>query len=319
MKHPAPVQAVPVVPPPLELSGVTRRHGARTALAGVDLQVRGGEVHGLLGPNGAGKTTLLRIVLGLLRPHEGTVQLHGRSHDRDGVAALDGVAGFVDAPRAWPHLSARATLRALARLDGTPAPDAEARIARVLDGVGLTDRADEPSGRFSTGLQQRLGLAAALLREPDLLVLDEPTSGMDPASARATGEQLRELADAGSAVLVSSHLLADVQRWCDRVTVLREGRVVFTGSVEELRARAAVPEHRLQTTDDDLARALAPPGTATGHRDGGLRLRCSTAELDALVLALAARGVPVRGLATGLPELEDVFLALTAAPTTAQP
>ncbi len=296
---------------PLELTGVRRSHGDRLALAGVDLAVRPGEVHGLLGPNGAGKTTLLRIVLGLLRPDAGSVLLGGRSHAQ-GIAALDRVAGFVDVLRFWSYLSGRENLRMLARLDGQ---GAEARIdpalVRVeLSGPGSGERAEDKVAHYSTGMVQRLGVAAALLRDPRLLVLDEPANGLDPAGVRATAVLLRELADAGCAVLLSSHLLADVQRLCDRVTVLDAGRVLFTGRVAELRARAATPQHRLHTSDDVLADAMSPPGTSAG--DEGLVLRCGAAELDAYVLALAARGIAVRQLVTVLPSLEDVFLELTS-------
>ncbi len=303
----------PVMPPPLEVRGVSRHHGTRLALDGVDLTVLPGEVHGLLGPNGAGKTTLLRLVLGLLRPEEGTVLLHGRRHDDPGGRGLDGVAGFVDTPRSWPYLTGRQTLRLLARLDDDPA--AAGRVEPVLERVGLGERAGDRVAHYSTGMLQRLALAWSLLRDPRLLVLDEPTSGLDPAGVRDTGALLRQLASDGRAVLLSSHVLADVERLCDRVTVLREGRVLFAGRVEELRHRAAGPQHRLRTSDDAAAARLAPAvalvADAGRSADGGLVLRCTADELEVLVLALARQGVAVRQLVTETPSLEDVFLTLT--------
>src|SRR5579883_1669512 len=214
-----------------------------------------GSVHGLLGPNGAGKSTLLRILFGLVRPDAGTVLIHGRSHEHDGsVATLDGVAGFVDRPTFYPYLTARRTLELLADADGIPRGPV---IDEVLAVAGLTDAADRKVSGWSTGMRQRLGLACALLRRPRLLLLDEPTEGLDPTGARQLIELLRRIASDGVTVLLSSHDMAEVDATCDSATILRQGNVALEGSLDELRAAAPRGRHRLATSDDAAAVRLA--------------------------------------------------------------
>src|SRR5205085_5546332 len=193
--------------PPVELRGLVKRYGEILAVDHVDLTVERGDVFGYLGPNGAGKTTSLRMMLGLIRPTEGSVQLFGRNPLRDGAMALDGVAGFVEGPRFYPYLSGRRNLRLLADYDDG---DSRSRIDEVLELVELTDRAKDKVGGYSHGMRQRLGISAALLRSPRLLLLDEPTTGLDPAGMRDMRDLVRRLAAQGITVLLSSHLLTEV-------------------------------------------------------------------------------------------------------------
>ena len=296
---------------PVEVRGLVKRYGELTAVDGVDLTVEPGDVFGYLGPNGAGKTTSLRMMLGLIRPSAGTVRLFGRDPQLT-VAALEGVAGFVEAPRFYPYLTGRTNLELLAALDGD---GAAARIDEVLDIVELRDRAGDKVGGYSHGMRQRLGIAAALLRRPRLLLLDEPATGLDPAGMRDMRLLIRRLADDGMTVLLSSHLLAEVEEVCNRMAIVRRGRVVYEGSLDELR-RTAGAAYRLRTTDDERARAVcaAHPGVAEVEDDpaGGLRFH---ARSDDTVAALSARLVEAGALVLELSPrhatLEDLFFQLT--------
>jgi ABC-2 type transport system ATP-binding protein len=191
------------------VSGLTKRFETTCAVDGVDLVLGEGEVRGLLGPNGAGKTTLLRMLLGLVRADGGTIELFGRRLDGQDSLALDGVSGFVEEPSFYPYLSGRANLEVLSELDG---PDARGRIDEVLEQVELTGRAADRVGGYSSGMRQRLGIAAALMRAPRLLLLDEPTSALDPAGARFVIELVRTLSENGAAVLLSSHQIEELDR-----------------------------------------------------------------------------------------------------------
>ena len=266
-------------------------------------------MHGLLGPNGAGKTTLVRMLLGLVRPDAGSISLLGQPVVF-GQGLPRGVAGFADLPAFTPYLSGRRNLELLARLDGQR-PDRD-RISSSLDEVGLGDRADRHVGGYSTGMRQRLGLGAALLRSPQLLILDEPLTGLDAAGDREVRDLLRRLVTDGATVVVSSHDLDHVEESCDEVTIVNEGRVAFTGTLDALRAAAPDPRHRLHTTDDSAAAALlANRGLATDRMPGHLVVEASQQQLDETVLALAAQGVAVRELATISSSLESRFLDIT--------
>jgi len=291
-------------------SGLSKRFGPVVAVDRVDLRVEPGTVCGLLGPNGAGKTTLLRLLLGLVRPDAGRIEFFGR---RPAPApGLCGVAGFVEEPRFYPYLSARQTLQLFARLDGS---DPQGRIDELLDLVGLEQKAaDRRVGGYSTGMRQRLGLAVALLASPRLLLLDEPTTGLDPTGAREMRAVLARLAAEGVAVLLSSHDMDAVADICTTVTVLLSGRVVWDGTMDRLQAEAPAPEYRLETSDD--ARALAQSSSQPGvraHEDGagGLLVAAEREALDAFVLALGSEGIAVRRLAEVASSVEAMFLALT--------
>ncbi|MEA2255459.1 MAG: type transport system ATP-binding protein [Solirubrobacteraceae bacterium] len=297
--------------PPIEVRGLVKRYGELAAVDGVDLTVLPGDVFGYLGPNGAGKTTTLRMMLGLIRPTEGTVRLFGRD-PQAGVRALAGVAGFVESPRFYPYLNGRRNLELCAALDGD---GAAGRIDEVLDAVELRDRAKDRVGGYSHGMRQRLGIAAALLRRPRLLLLDEPATGLDPAGMRDMRLLVRRLADSGMTVLLSSHLLAEVEELCNRVAIVQRGRMAYEGPLEELR-RAAGIVYRLRTTDDDRARGVCAAQLGIDEvgpaATGGLAFRAQTERaVGELSLALAEAGVPVLELAPNRATLEELFFALT--------
>jgi ABC-2 type transport system ATP-binding protein len=297
---------------PVRARGLVKRYKEVLAVDHIDLDVREGDVYGFLGPNGAGKTTTLRMALGLIMPSEGSVELFGRDPMREGAAALEGVAGFVEAPRFYPYLSALKNLQLLAALDGA---DAKKRIEEVLDTVELSARAKHRVGGFSHGMRQRLGIAAALLRRPRLLMLDEPATGLDPAGMRDMRLLIRRLADEGITVLLSSHQLPEVQDLCDRVAIVDSGRVVYEGALSDLRRQGGAG-YRLHTTDDARALALArdQPGVesaATGEH--GIGFQAQEQDVAALTLALGRAGVGILALTPELATLEDLFFRLTEA------
>jgi ABC-2 type transport system ATP-binding protein len=296
-------------PVALEVRGLVKRYGTLTAVAGVDLTVRPGDVYGYLGPNGAGKTTSLRMMLGLIRPTAGSVRLFGRD-PLVSVRALQGVAGFVEAPTFYPYLSARRNLELLAAFDGG---EATRRIPQVLDTVELSDRAGDRVGGFSHGMRQRLGIAAALLREPSLLLLDEPATGLDPAGMRDMRRLIRRLADGGMTVVLSSHLLAEVEELCNRVAIIRTGSIVYEGEIAALK-RGAGTVYRLSSTDDE--RALEICRRAAGIREvrrehGRLTFLADEQAAAQLSQELVQGGALIRELAPQTVTLEDLFFSLT--------
>ncbi|MEU6317757.1 ABC transporter ATP-binding protein [Streptomyces sp. NPDC047009] len=298
--------------------GITKAFGDVVALDGVDLDVTQGQIHGLVGPNGAGKTTLLGLLLGLAVADSGRLEILGTPVGR-ALSAPDGVAGFVDGPGLYPSLTARQNLAALAALQGRDARTAG--IEDVLAEVGLSDVADDRARGFSLGMRQRLGLAAALLTKPRLLVLDEPSNGLDPAGKKHVHGVLTRLAKEGTSVVLSSHRMDDVEALCSEVTLVATGRVVFSGPLGKLAAENRELDYRLVTSDAQAARGLAEQ-TAGIHvvadADAGARrdiealvVRALVPALDELVVALVQGGVAVRELAPVVSPLEAAFLALT--------
>jgi ABC-2 type transport system ATP-binding protein len=297
----------------VEARGLVKTYGDITAVDHVDLTVESGDVYGYLGPNGAGKTTSLRMLLGLIRPSGGSARLFGRDPMIDGVRALEGVAGFVEAPRFYPYLSGRKNLELVAALDGD---GARGRIDAALDAVDLAGRAKDRVGGYSHGMRQRLGIAGALIRRPRLLLLDEPATGLDPAGMRDMRALIRDLAASGITVLLSSHLMNEVEELCNRVAIIRSGRIVYEGRLDELRATAA-GTYALRTSDDELAEQIC-----AGHQGihdlraspEGLRMRGDERAIEALSLELAAAGVALRALVPDAASLEERFFALTEDP-----
>jgi len=293
---------------PRRARGLVKRCGRITAVAHVDRTVRAGDVYGYLGPNGAGKTTSLRMLLGLIRPDEGSATLFGRDPLLEGARALDGVAGFVEAPRFYPYLTGRRNLELVAALDGG---GAAGRIDAVLDTVDLADRARDRVGGYSHGMRQRLGIAGALLRDPRLLLLDEPTTGLDPAGMRDMRALIRRLADQGITVLLSSHLMGEVEELCDRVAIVSDGRVVHEGALEELIASTA-GRYELRTTDDGLAAEIAGPRVAGLQLGaGGVTFSADERAVAELSLALADAGVGIVALVPRTATLEELFFRMT--------
>jgi ABC-2 type transport system ATP-binding protein len=296
--------------PPVKARGLVKRYSEVLAVDHIDLNVNVGDVYGFLGPNGAGKTTTLRMALGLIMPTEGTVELFGRDPLREGARALEGVAGFVEAPRFYPYLSARKNLELLAALDGDGANE---RVDEVLEIVELAPRAAHRVGGYSHGMRQRLGIAAALLRRPRLLILDEPATGLDPAGMRDMRALIRRLADEGITVLLSSHQLPEVQELCDRVAIVDRGRVVYEGALADLRRQGGAG-YRLRTTDDTRALevALTQGGIEhPGNGEHGLGFQAEERNVGALSLALAQAGIGILALTPELATLEDLFFRLT--------
>lgn len=293
------------------VNGLTKRFEHTVALDGVDFELRAGEVRGLLGPNGAGKTTLLRTLFGLIRPDAGSIWLLGRPCHTPGLAPLDEVAGFVEEPAFYPYLSGRANLTLLSKLDARPAAPP---IDEVLERVGLAHRGGDRVSGYSTGMRQRLGIAAALLRSPRLLLLDEPTSGLDPAGARAVAALVRDLAERDVAVLLSSHQIGELEKVCDAYTVLRDGHVVWDGSAAELQAQAPASAYALATSDDERAFEIAEaaPGIRAGRSPRGeLAVGVRRGCLDPFVLALGDARISLRRLELLVTPLESMFFSLT--------
>jgi len=307
--------------------GLVKTFGDVIALDGVDLDVSAGQIHGLVGPNGAGKTTLLGLLLGLAVANGGTLDIFGTPVGR-ALAVPAGVAGFVDGPGLYPTLTARQNLAALASLR-SEADGRSADVDALLDRVGLREVAGDPVRGFSLGMRQRLGLAAALLGEPRLLVLDEPANGLDPAGKRQVHRVLTDLADAGATVVLSSHRMDDLAALCDEVTLLSAGRVVFSGPVRKLAAETGELDYRLITSEPEDARRVAdgiPALSEVAGRksllqgdDQALVVRGPEASLDDLVVRLVGAGIAIRELGPVVPPLEAAFLALTGADSDAAP
>jgi ABC-2 type transport system ATP-binding protein len=297
-------------PPPIEVRGLVKRYGELTAVAGVDITVQTGDVYGYLGPNGAGKTTSLRMMLGLITPTEGSAKLFGRDPNVT-VDALDGVAGFVEAPAFYPYMTARRNLELMAAFDGHGAPD---RVDWALDTVELTHRARDKVGGYSHGMRQRLGIAAALLRDPRLLLLDEPATGLDPGGMRDMRALIRRLAEEGMTVMLSSHLLAEVEELCNRVAIVRKGKIVYEGLISELK-RGAGTTYTLSSTDDRTAYEVcrAQPGITDLRIDehGRIAFTADESSVADLSQALIEAGALIKALAPTTVTLEDLFFSLT--------
>jgi ABC-type multidrug transport system ATPase subunit len=293
----------------LETHGLTKRYGQIVAVDDLTMRVRRGEVYGFLGPNGAGKTTTLRMLLGLVRSTSGRATVLDA---RPGSSsALRRTGALVEAPGLYPSLSGRDNLRVLARHAGAP----RQRIQTVLEQVGLADRAGDRFATYSQGMKQRLGVAAALLKDPELLLLDEPTTGLDPGGMAEMRGFIRALGREGRTVLLSSHLMAEVEQVCDRVGVLSKGTLVREGTVDELRGR----DHSLWVRAEPLARAAEllealPEVQGVAAVDGALRITADPQAAPAVNRALVAAGLAVSELRPERASLEEVFLQLTRQP-----
>jgi ABC-2 type transport system ATP-binding protein len=292
--------------------GLVKRYGEITAVDNVDLTVPPGAVYGLLGPNGAGKTTFMRILFGLIRADEGRIELFGRTELAGRVEALEDVAGFVETPRFYPYLSGRANLEVLATLDRRAG--AADRIAELLEQVELSERAASKVREYSYGMVQRLGVAASLMRSPRLLVLDEPTNGLDPAGIRDMRALIKRLASTGITILLSSHNMLEVEEVCDHVAIMRRGRLAFDGPMTELRALAQDVEYRLVTGDD--ARAAEVCRRAGGVANvrtaaDGIRFDSRPEPVERLTARLGEMGIGIRQLELPITALETLFFRLT--------
>lgn len=289
----------------VETRDLTKRYQRVTAVDRISLTVRRGEVYGFLGPNGAGKTTTLRMLLGLIRPTSGEVVVLGRGPGDS--EALARIGSMIEGPAFYPFLSGRNNLEVVARYAGVPA----GRIDAALETVDLTARGGDAFSAYSLGMKQRLGVAAALVKEPELVVLDEPTNGLDPAGMRDMRSLIRRLGDSGRTVILSSHMLGEVQQVCDRVGVIDAGRMVLESSVEDLRGDGelvirAVPGGVVRTT-----LAALPYVQAVRSMEDEYRVRVDEPLTGDVARALVLAGVEIRELRRVDRQLEDVFFELT--------
>jgi ABC-2 type transport system ATP-binding protein len=300
----------------IETSGLTKRFGARAAVEDVDLRVPRGSAYGYLGPNGAGKTTLIRMLLGLTDTTAGTMSLLGRPVPAERALALARVGAIVEEPRFHTYLTGRENLRIVA---AAREPAAHDRIDGALARAGLADRADERVKRYSQGMRQRLGVARALLADPELLILDEPTNGLDPAGIHEFRLMIRGFVAEGRTVLLSSHQLGEVERICDHAAIVDRGRVVAQGSIAELAERAE-QAILVATSDDEEARAIVSMHTAVAAIDldaEGLRVALlpdvdAGAAADDISRRLVEGGLAIRRFERPRASLEERFLEVTS-------
>lgn len=297
----------------LQVRGLTRRYGSRAAVRGLDLTVNVGDVYGFLGPNGAGKTTAMRAALGLIARDAGTVQFFGAA---DEVAGRRDVGAIIEVPAFHDWLSGRENLELSCAYAGIPAKDVASELARVLDRVGLAERANDRAGTYSLGMRQRLGIARALLGRPRMLMLDEPTNGLDPRGMREMRDLVRSLAlhDAIT-VFISSHLLAEVQAICNRVGIIHQGALVAEGTVDELLAEQRAHVVEIGSSDIEALKAAlegVPGVQLLGPGESG-RLRVQHGELPVaqIIRSLVERSVPLDAVVPIQRNLEDVFLEVT--------
>lgn len=293
----------------IETNGLTRRYGSLVAVDHLDLAVKQGSVYGFLGPNGAGKTTTIRMLLGLIRAQAGEVLLSGRALQAPGRVALERVGSLVEMPSLYGHLTGRENLEVTRRLLGA----SKAQINRVLQTVRLKDVADKRVSQYSLGMKQRLGLALTLLNEPELLILDEPTNGLDPAGIHEIRDLIRSFpAEYGITVFLSSHLLSEVEQIADTIGIIHQGKLMFQGPLADLHSQREpyleVGAHDSQTAREVLTSAgYTLLATSNGH----LRLDADVADPAHINHLLVTRGVGVHHLAVQQRSLEDIFLTLT--------
>ncbi len=294
--------------------GLTKRFGDQVAVAGIDLDVPRGAVYGFLGPNGSGKTTTIRMLLGLVRATEGGVEVLGADIPQQAARVLPRVGSLVEGPGFHAHLTGAANLRRLDAVDAAAdhATTAE-RVAAALARVGLTAAAGKRYRKYSLGMKQRLAIAAALLSPREILVLDEPTNGLDPQGTREIRSLIGELSATGATVFVSSHLLSEVEQVCSHVGIMNAGRLVAQGTVRELQAGRSTT---VRVTSDDpssAARVLTQLGLRNVSTSGAETTGVPTRDHDppGVVAALVAAGVPVSGFVVSTPTLEELFVDLT--------
>jgi ABC-2 type transport system ATP-binding protein len=291
----------------LQISGLSKHFGQVMAVQSISFSVQPGEILGFLGPNGAGKTTTIGMILGLIHPDAGEIRLFDEPVTVTDTHALKRVGALLGPPALLPYLSARRNLELIARLSDSLPPDA---IDQTLSLVGLSDAADRGAGHFSTGMKQRLGLAIALLHNPELLILDEPTNGMDPGGMHEMRQLLRGLAERGVTIFFSSHLLHEVEQTCDRVIVLNKGVIIAEGPFDTLLGDRQVVRVRVDSPVETAALLMTLPGASAVQPDGAwVSLRHpSGQDVNAF---LANHGIFASEIHAGRPDLETLFLELT--------
>ncbi len=285
----------------------SRRRGPHRALDGFDMVVPAGQVHGFLGPNGSGKTTTLRTLLGLVRAGEGRMSLFGRPVPQALPEVVGRVGAIVESPQFFPNFSGRRTLTLLARTGGVPLR----RVDEVLEIVGLADRAGDRVKGYSLGMKQRLAVASALLKSPDLLILDEPANGLDPAGIREMRDLMRGLVAGGATVLLSSHILSEIQLICDSVTIISRGRRVAAGPVADVLAAQDKGEFRVRVGDAQRAATVLGEAGATVRAADDHLMVSAVKDPAWITETLGGHGLWISELTPVAPDLETVFLQLT--------
>ncbi|MFN2525508.1 MAG: ABC transporter ATP-binding protein [Actinomycetota bacterium] len=300
----------------IEIEGLRKeyrsRRGRTVAVDGLDLVIESGGVFGFLGPNGSGKTTTMRCLLGLARPTAGRCRILGKDSGTELSEVITRVGSIIEGPALFPSFSARRNLSLLARLDGLTAAD----VDRVLEQVALKERERDLVKNYSLGMRQRLAIAAALLKDPEVLILDEPANGLDPAGIREVRQLLRRLGDEGRTVFVSSHILAEVQQTCDFVAILAKGRCVASGPVSDVLSNGFSRAVSVSFDDPEQLAAAAPALIAVGYAvtsgDDHLRIDAAPEEGSRIARTLADEGLYPRELRPETVDLETVFLELTS-------
>jgi ABC-2 type transport system ATP-binding protein len=298
----------------IRVRGLRKTYGRRLfkkgfrALDGVDLEIGPGVVFGLLGPNGAGKTTLVKILLGLVRGHEGEVELFGEPVGRPRPRARVGY--LPEAHRLPGYLTGWQVLDLFGRLCGRDGAYLRARIPHMLDLVGMADSAHRKVREYSKGMQQRVGLAQAMIHEPELLILDEPTDGVDPIGRAAIRDVVLDLKRRGTTIFINSHLLMEVEQICDRVVIMDKGRILREGSIAELTPITGIVRFELEPVPADLQTLMAGLGKGFTLHEHGFELAAPPAEIDAAVDRLRAARVSIRGISARRLNLEQTFIDL---------
>ncbi|HBY33291.1 MAG TPA: bacitracin ABC transporter ATP-binding protein [Clostridiales bacterium] len=299
--------------PALQIQNVTKTFGRKTAVDNVSFDLYPGEVFGFLGPNGAGKTTIIKMVMGFFRPDEGTIIINGFNRKTHYEAAMASIGGIVENPEMYNTLSARLNLKMYARLHKGVTSE---RIDEVLELVGLSDRADDPVKKYSLGMKQRIGLAQAMLHHPKVLILDEPTNGLDPAGIHLLRDVLKKLAhEEGVAVMVSSHLLSEMQLMCDRIGIISHGKLLQICSIEDLMQKAQSSSvYRIKASNPSKAKEILSevyPNRISNIGSDTLDIEIDETQINECVRTLVASGSDILGVQKQESTLEDIFLEIT--------
>lgn len=301
----APYRAPMSEPPALLATGLVKRFGARRAVDGIDLEVPAGSIFGVLGPNGAGKTTTLRMLLGIIDPDEGYREILGSARPRE----VAGRVGYLPEERGlYPGMKARETIAFMGALRGLPWAEGRRRADALLDRAALGEAAREPIRKLSKGMAQLVQLLGSIVHRPDLIVLDEPFSGLDPVNQGRLEELIREERARGATILFSTHVMGHAERLCDRLAIIAEGRKRYEGSVEEARAILPMQAHYAPRREDEGLAAILPAGAA--RENGGWRFDVPAEGMEGLLTRLLAGDYGIEALSLERPSLHDAFVAL---------
>jgi len=293
----------------VQTENLSKSFGKEQAVSNINLKIRKGEIYGFLGPNGAGKTTTIRMLLGLMKPSSGTIKIFQKDVTKDRINILAKVGSLVENPSYYPHLTAYENLEALRKILGVP----KSRIDEVLAIVRLKDAANKKVKGFSLGMKQRLGIAASLLHNPELLILDEPTNGLDPSGIIEIRNLIKRLpAEYGMTIIISSHLLSEIDQMATQVGIVSKGKMIFQDSIEAMR-KSAQPKVFIKVSDAEKGwRSLVAHGIKAEHKDGLISLdECSDEKVAHIVQILVQEGILVYRVEEEKRSLEDIFLQMT--------